>query len=461
MSTELGQVSSNCPTLGQVSGYCPIENTALIAGKSVDPKTGLLIEEAGCFTNWEPVELAAGSTIAPAREGIKLRISCYENGFDETLVRSYAYDEESNWTTFLPEESPDRRLDDSEDPWACPADRFVRITACLPPGTPEPSVLADVASIQAVPIEHPQLPKSILDEIDRVSSRVEELREPGDLVLVLLSDIHYATGCIWPDTARTVQAVASSIHPDAIVQLGDLTDGIAPARVTASFVSHVLDDLHVCGVPVLGCIGNHDTNYFKGNAEQLSAIEAARLCTGRDDLWYFEDFPASKVRCFFLKSFDHNRKERYGYEAEQVKWLRRELRRTPRGWQVLVFSHLTLHASLHWWSKTIMNEGPLMRVLERFNWWRRGALAAFIHGHSHVDQVYHEDSFPCVSIGCTKFEDFQECKPWGSVTPSREMGTASQELWDVLILKQREPRLQLIRFGAGDDRSVTCYDRAR
>jgi hypothetical protein len=41
------------------------------------------------------------------------------------------------------------------------------------------------------------------------------------------------------------------------------------------------------------------------------------------------------------------------------------------------------------------------------------------------------------------------------------MGTASQELWDVLILKKDEPRLQLIRFGAGDDRSVTCYDRAR
>ena len=435
-----------------------IAQTALIANRSVDPKTGLLEQADGCFTTWEPVELAAGSTISPAREGIELRIWCYENGFDETLARSYAYDDESNWTTFLPDEGSGGWICKPEEPWTCPEDRFVRVTVR---GAGEPSVLADVAAIQAVPSERPPLPSALNAEIGRVSARVEELREPGDLVLILLADIHYATGCIWPSTARTVQEVASRIHPDAIVQLGDLTDGIAPARVTASFVGRVLDDLRACGVPVLGCVGNHDTNYFKGNAEQLSALEAARLCTGTDDLWHYEDFPTQKVRCFFLKSFDHNREERYGYEKEQVKWLRKQLRRTPRGWQAIVFSHLTLHAGLHWWSKTIMNEKPLVRVLERFNRWRRGALAAFIHGHSHCDQVFHEDSFSVVSIGCAKFEDFQECKPWGSTTPAREMGTASQELWDVLVLKKKEPRLQLIRFGAGDDRSVTCYDRAR
>ena len=70
-------------------------------------------------------------------------------------------------------------------------------------------------------------------------------------------------------------------------------------------------------------------------------------------------------------------------------------------------------------------------------------------------------AFPDIGIGCAKFEDFTDYKPYGSVTPERSLDDESRELWDVLILKHEENRIELVRFGAGEDRSVTCYDRAR
>lgn len=434
---------------------------ALIAAKGIDPASGSIVDSENCWTSWEPLELGAESTILPLRKDAELRIWCYAPGFDEKLAHVYTYDEESNWTTFLPDEDTGgwRSFDDGA--WTCPRHCFIRISArCTDPGF-HPSALGDIADIEAVLPPRPPLSDETFDEIERVAARVEELREPGDLVLITLSDIHHAVGGIWPETARTVQAVARRIRPEAIVQLGDVTDGVAPTRVTASLVHRVLDDLHACGVPVLGCVGNHDVNYFKGNPDRFSPQECAQLYTGRDDLWYYEDFPAQRVRCFFLKSFEPDRTERYGYELAQILWLRKQLHRIPRDWKAIVFSHLTLYAQIHWWSTIILGEQLLARILDRFNRKRRGAMMAFIHGHSHEDQVFRKDSFPCISLGCAKFEDFAEFKPAGSTTPKRALGDRTQELWDVLILKSNENRIELVRFGAGEDRSVTCYDRAR
>jgi hypothetical protein len=37
-------------------------------------------------------------------------------------------------------------------------------------------------------------------------------------------------------------------------------------------------------------------------------------------------------------------------------------------------------------------------------------------------------------------------------------GTASQDLWDVLVVKRDEARLEFVRFGAGANRSVEKHD---
>ena len=430
---------------------------AMIPGKAVDGNTGLLHEADGCWTNWEPVELGAGSAIVAPREGCRYRISCYEAIYDESLAHTYSYDAESNWTTLSSQTPPGEWLTGSfEFPQTC----FVRITVQRKgePCDNEPCELDSLVELRYVEPAVTPLADWAREEVERVCARVGDVRETGDLTLLVLSDVHYSTGCIWPETARNILEVTRRLKPDAIVQLGDVGDGIAPLAVTMSFAERVLGDLARCGVPVHSCVGNHDANYFKGNTDCLSVVDCARLYQGHDEPWYCEDFPNAHVRCIFLQSFDPTRAERYGYDGQQVRWLRKVLRETPYDYKVVVFSHLPLYAEIHYWSDTLLNERKISRILERFNRRRGGAIVAFVHGHSHVDQIYWKQSFPDVSIGCAKFEDFKECKPAGSYTPERRHGDASQDLWDVMVVKAREPLAHFIRFGAGDDREVVTYD---
>ena len=157
----------------------------------------------------------------------------------------------------------------------------------------------------------------------------------------------------------------------------------------------------------------------------------------------------------FLDSFDPDEKERYGFSAEEVRWVRRTLRFVPRGYRVLIFSHVPPLAEIHVWSDTIRNEKRMLRCVQRFHARRNGAVLAWIHGHSHADQVYEKLPFPVIGIGCAKLEDFREHKPEGSVTWERIRGTASQELWDVLLIHAGEGSLDFFRFGAGQDRHVS------
>ena len=427
----------------------------MIHAKSVDPETGLLHDDEGCWTNWEPVELGAGSAIASVREGYRYRITWYRGGYDESLSREYCYDEESNWTMLAGATDPGRWL---IGPTALSQDCFVRVTVRHEDGLEAsgPRTLGDAIELKYVEPAVASMPAWAQSEVDRVAARVDELRDSDDLVLVVMSDIHYSTGCIWSQTARNIHAMVNRISPDAIVQLGDVSDGMTPPDVTISFATRVLGDLQRCGVPVYSCVGNHDTNYFGGNDRPFSKADCARLYLGRDDPYYFVDFAHAHVRCVFLDSFEQARRERYGFSSSEVRWLKRVLKELPQGWKVLVMAHVPPLPEIHYWSDVILNGDRLLSVLSHFDRSKYGAVLGYIHGHSHVDQVFRKQGvpFPIISIGCAKFEDFEECKPQGSFTPKRVMGDTSQDLWNVVVVKPDEGRFEFVRFGAGESKSV-------
>ena len=429
----------------------------LFCGKTVDPDTGMLADCPGSAVNWEPLPLEPGSTLAP-KPGFRCRLWAYDSETDTALIRDYSYQDEANWTRLRPDLSRGW-TGPGEPPARIGQPLFARIEVSREDGSaPQAGTrLGDAVELVAVPAEPCGIPAHFADEVERVRRRVEELRGPGDLVAVVLTDIHYSTGCIWDETLRNVRAVCEAVRPDFIAQLGDITDGLTPAEVTRSMAERVLDGLRGCGVPVHCCIGNHDLNCFRGNPGRFSARESSLLYTGSETPWYHLDLGERRTRVVFLDSFDPDAKERYGFKPEQVRWLKRMVRTTPDGWSLLVFSHVPPLPHIHYWSDTIRNGGKLLEALERSNR-RRGNVLGFIHGHNHVDQVCRWQTFPIVSVGCAKYEEFVKCKPKGSFTPQRALGTASQDLWDVLVAKPAEERLEFVRFGAGADRSVGCHD---
>lgn len=415
----------------------------------VDAKTGRLRGQQGCCVNVLPVHAPAGSVLRPANGDLPYRCFRYAPQIRENLIYTYDYDPEANWTTFDPENS---------DPAPVTGDRRIEVECYLRIAVernfvPDGASLGSLFQIDA-PAGQDPVPDWMESELKRTEESVKKCAGDGDIILLLLTDTHYATGCNWPDTIRSLRMMAQRLSPLALIHLGDLTDGLLRQKFTKAIVEELMEDIRsVCGSAHV-CLGNHDLNYFRGNPEVMSKPEGARLYRGDGTLWYTEDLPDAKLRMFFLDSFDPKEKERYGFDREQTLWMRRQLRRTPRGWRVLVFSHVPPLAKFHVWSRTIRGEEDVMEMLERFHKRRRGAVMGWIHGHSHVDQIVDEKPFPIISIGCSKLEDFREHKPGGSLTPERRRNTSSQELWDVLVLHPADGSMDLIRFGAGEDRHI-------
>ncbi len=304
--------------------------------------------------------------------------------------------------------------------------------------------------------------KDVKEEIKKTVQTVMEKRNEHSLVMTLLSDTHYTVNGNWEDTAATIEAVNGQIHPDGIIHLGDLTDGILSKEICRYYNSKVLDRIKSWQIPFYMVIGNHDTNYFRNNPELLSkeeqyhyylkGIVSGNLEEGQ--LWYYQDFAEYKLRFLFLHSFDAQQDQRYGFPEEEVDWLLKMLEHMPEGYLAVLFSHEAPLAKLDYWAKEVRNGELLIKVLEEWHRNHGERILAFVHGHTHADYIYRGKAFPIISIGCSKCEYFADKKPEGAYTCRRELGTVLQELWDTMIITPKERKIEFVRFGSGLDRQV-------
>lgn len=443
----------------------------LEAGRGVDTGSGLLCSLTGAAVNFEPMKVKAGDRLVPLKPDLEYQIAMYSPEPDPQYIYTYSYPPEANLTMFCPDQSA-FHWQTGSFVFSKPAYMRIVVRAELPkegntladffrwereskseaPLFLQSAEKSDTLPGQSMGNDEP-VPGWIKEEAERVAKRVQQCRRPDDLVFFLLTDIHYTTGCNWSCTAASLAAAKQRIQPDGIIQLGDITDGLLPTVWTQRYANRVLADIRKLGLPLSGCLGNHDRNFFRGNTQGLSLKACSRLCLGRDNPDYCTDYPEQRLRMIFLDSFDPKRQERYGFSIKTLRHLLEMLDEIPYGWRVLIFSHVPPLARLHVWSNTILGSEDAMGLLHKFRRKRNGTVA-WIHGHNHADQVFNGQGFPIVSIGCSKLEAFAEYKPAGSVTRMRRWGEPSQELWDVLVFHTHGSDFDLIRYGAGPDRFV-------
>ncbi len=419
------------------------------AGCGVDRQNGLLCPSQGAAVNFEPMRVYAGEQLIPLKSDLEYQVATYSPEPDPQYIYTYSYPPEANLTVFYPDKSV---FQWKTGPCLFSEPAHVRITVRTNIQA-DGVTLADFFRREGEERSAEPLPRWIDEEAERVARRVQQCRRPDDLVFFLLTDIHYTTGCNWSCTAASLAAAKQCIRPDGIIQLGDITDGLLPTVWTQRYAGRVLADIKSLDLPLFGCLGNHDRNFFRGNTQGLSLKACSQLCLGRDDPDYYTDYPEQRLRMIFLDSFDPERGERYGFSIKTLRHLLEILDETPYGWRVLLFSHVPPLARLHVWSNTILGSEDAMDLVNRFRR-KRNLAVAWVHGHNHAEQVFNGPGFPIVSLGCSKLEAFPEYKPEGSVTRMRRWGEPSQELWDILVFHAHGSDFDLIRYGAGADRYV-------
>lgn len=504
------------------------------AAKAVDQRLAVPYSIA----NWEPEHVTAGTRLIWKNEEdprFEYKLFFYEKIVDQTLIYTYKYESESNWTTYSKADSITEWTDKSI---TLPKEGFVRLVIRPKARTADNCLNSDDAAIarlrstaeakkelgrsslsavsagdrstknvsgtdarstedvsgtdirstknvsgtgtqstedvpdtdsrstDASPLsgifefrkpeaEHHWL-QCFRDEVRSTAQQLKACREEGDTVFFLLSDTHYAVNSGWDDTVFNLKKAAEVCHPDAIIHLGDMTDGLLPGPLTRQFASRMLRDMREVCSDLYCCVGNHDTNYMRRNPDRFSETDRAYLYLSREKEYYFEDMEDKNLRMIFLSSFDPAKKarsRRYGYSPDEVKWLDEVISGTPADRKVIVFSHLPLLPWMHHWSADIRGCRKVIRILENFQN-DTGNLIAFIHGHNHADQVEASRKFPIISVGASKQEYFEGKQPRGSVRYEREEGTLTQELWDIVRVSSDGKTLDFIRFGAGDDRHI-------
>ena len=454
-------------------------------GYRIDVETGMAkgCTDSRCTLHF--YHALPGDRLALICEDYEYQVLIYGNRVDEKYIYTYDYQQEENWASYDCRGQNFSWLSLGED-FFFREECFFRVNLRAKERIEEGSVAGNGfplvwEQVSQTRICQPwgggeHLTEQYRQEAARTSEQVYAVKKPADAAFFLLADTHYTVNGTWADTVEGMRGVKENKFSDqcrskgissgkidfqGIIHLGDATDGMVSREITRDYVRMMQEDLQGLGIPLYYTLGNHDSNYFRGNPEPFDRQEMYDLYLGGKPGHYCLDDAERGLRMIFLESFDHREKIRYGFSGAELDWLEERLGETPPDWCVVVFSHVPPAARLHYWSDQIRGSARLVRLLRQFQYRSRGRLLGVVHGHNHADGIDCREGFPIVSIGCGKCEFFTDKKPEGSVTWPRRLEDISRELWDVLVVSTKRRTLDFIRFGAGKNRRVTVNFKYR
>lgn len=435
------------------------------AGLTIRASTGRMgYHQLDRMSSWQFYKAVHGSYLCLLDKNYFYNVATYTKTFNEKqYIYTYDYEPEESWTTYAKDLSGDTYIQqdyvfhdevyfrvclkraDGADLTQDEANRIHEILAFY---TPNGSYKGE-ACFQS--------------EMIKTIAAVQTKRLQSSFLMAVLTDSHYTINGTWEDTVQNIRAVHEEVKFNAVIHLGDLTDGMVPADVTESYAKQMIYDLKQNQVPVHVVLGNHDSNYFRNNPEPIPFDHQCEIYQNHDDKknkqfaalpFYYVNYEEYHLRLIFLVSFDRYEKIRYGFPLEEIAWLKEVLISTPENYRIVIFSHEGPLAEMDYWADEVRNGKLLLEVLENYNQQNHKKIMAFIHGHVHADYCCIKYSFPIISVGCNKCEQVLDKKAPNIVTPSRMLHTATQDLWDAVIVTPQENKIDFVRFGAGEDRSI-------
>lgn len=345
-------------------------------------------------------------------------------------------------------------------------------------------------------------------------SRVNALKANADLIYVVSTDLHYGSNgfeCLSDMLSNQKEFVSRAkrdgIPIDAVLCMGDITDGMKKDTTEGDVVTKTaydalrelarpqLEKMKTYSSPLLICPGNHDNNRDSNNGvvmtdTQLEQLYIDGLVGGagsnvifneaNHNLDYYIDYPDKSLRVVMLNANpcddDYTRSitppsgNTWMWSGPTLRWLARMFGQDlngnplsdntnvmPAGYKALVISHIhpmevsavsyILPAS----DETASSRKNADNILSR----NKDRILSIISGHHHADNVM-SSYIVSTRLAANKGQSgsWTPYRAVGSIKPPRNTGDYTKDLWDVMLLNQKDRRIDLIRFGGGFDRHI-------
>lgn len=293
-------------------------------------------------------------------------------------------------------------------------------------------------------------------------------------VVAFTTDNHYgvSNGMNFPTTVKTIKEVNDMYQFDLVVDGGDLINGDKPKADAINLLTGAVNDLIEIGRPAYTLLGNHDDDSYTSTSQPLfSKAELYAMMyrhsgfdldyVAEDAQYGYKDFDQYGLRIIFLDSVygtnGHSSAD-WGYSDAELAWFTSNALNTTN--QIVMFSHMGFTADYMAYGTNVKNGAAMRTAVENFIA-NGGVVVGLFHGHNHWDyigQYSQTNGFHEVSTGCSRIisgPTISYAHPEGAVMPERTVDTVTQELWDIIVIKPESRAVNMIRFGAGDNRNFT------
>ena len=317
------------------------------------------------------------------------------------------------------------------------------------------------------------IPSYFIDEAAATAASVEAAATEPCYAVIFLTDSHHNNTWndlydAWKYTGKNIQYLSTLYQFDAIIHGGDLVSGNISKASTIRLTNEMRNALATANDNLFILMGNHDDNSYKDkttnyiDASERYGIMHRQSCTKvytcpDDTASFYYDIPELGLRVICLNSIvgygvDSNA-DAWGYSDDTLAWFSGTALDTDN--QVAIFSHMCFSGEFNGYNLYPKNGVEMRGAVDAFVA-SGGTVVALFHGHNHWDNIGQVQDSNLIEVD-TACSLCSETTPTvtGATVPTRNLDDVTADCFDCIVIKPASRTVNMIRFGAGDDRSFT------
>ena len=324
-------------------------------------------------------------------------------------------------------------------------------------------------------LENPtsKTPSYFITEAETTAAAVASAATEPCYAVIFVTDSHHnntpdSDVDAWKYTSQNIKYLSGIYQFDAIIHGGDLTSGNISKASTIRLTNEIRNALSDANDNVFILMGNHDDNSYKDKTDNyISSTErygllhrqsCTKVYTNPDDTaCFYYELPEIGLRVIFLNSIigygvDSN-SNAWGYSDSTLAWFRNTALNT--NYQVAIFSHMGFSGEFNGYNLYPKNGVEMRGAVDSFVT-NGGTVVGLFHGHNHWDNIAKATGSNLTEID-TACSLCSQVTPTvqGATVPTRNLDDVTADCFDCIVIKPASRTVNLIRFGAGNDRSFT------